>query len=334
MGQDKDKVSEQDARRKRINLYKKIIIYTVVTMILLPTVLCILLFCRINSLSNEISDLKIALSEVSDKEPESSELAGLDEKPTTEVNNETESDGPVYVRPIETRPAETEESREDDENTLSDKERVEQALAEGRKVVYLTYDDGPSVNTDKLLNVLNKYGVKVTFFVISNPKYESAYTRILNEGHTLAMHTYTHTYEHVYGSLDNFISEVEDLRTYLKDVTGVTPFIFRFPGGSSNSVTKLPITTFIKYLDKTNTVYYDWNVSSGDGSSKVLTVDEVYNNVISGIEKNDVSVVLLHDSEYKETTLEATPKILEKLIEMDALILPITSSTVPVHHNI
>ena len=61
---------------------------------------------------------------------------------------------------------------------------------------------------------------------------------------------------------------------------------------------------------------------------------EVYNNVISGIEKNDVSVVLLHDSEYKETTLEATPKILEKLIEMNALILPITSSTVPVHHNI
>ena len=334
MVQNNDKISEQAARRKRINLYKKIIIYTVVTMILLPTVLCILLFLKVNSLSNEICDLKTAMSAGIEKETEESKLAGIEEQTTTDTYKETESDEPVYVRPIETRPAETDKNSEQDEENMSEKERVAKALAEGRKVVYLTFDDGPSVNTDRLLDVLKRYGVKVTFFVISNPKYEAAYTRIIEEGHTLAMHTFSHTYEHVYGSLDNFISEVEDLRTYLKNVTGVTPFIFRFPGGSSNTVTKLPITTFIKYLDKTNTVYYDWNVSSGDGSSKVLSVDEVYNNVIDGIEKNDVSVVLLHDSEYKGTTLEAMPKILDKLQAMDALILPITSGTVPVHHNI
>ena len=115
MVQNNDKISEQAARRKRINLYKKIIIYTVVIMILLPTVLCILLFLKVNSLSNEISDLKTAMSAGIEKETEESKLAGIEEQTTTDTYKETESDEPVYVRPIETRPAETDKNSEQDE---------------------------------------------------------------------------------------------------------------------------------------------------------------------------------------------------------------------------
>lgn len=331
MNSDEDKFSAQDARRKRINLYKKIIIYTVVTMILLPTVLCIVLFCRVSRMSDEISELKSMIAAMEKASDTADNVTEPVREEQTDKESEAETDGTMYVRPVESRPAEQETTS--GEGSM-ERILVQNAVAEGRKVVYLTIDDGPSANTDRLLDVLKKYDVKVTFFVISNPKYEAAYSRIVSEGHTLAMHTFSHDYETVYGSLDNFIDEVEKLRTYLKDVTGVTPYIFRFPGGSSNSMTKLPITTFIKYLDKSDTVYYDWNVSSGDGGSIQLTSEQIYNNVISGIEKNQVSVVLLHDSEYKETTLEAIPAIIEKLQEMNALILPITSGTEPVHHNI
>ena len=180
---------------------------------------------------------------------------------------------------------------------LSDSEKIDNALAEGRKVVYLTYDDGPSANTEKLLDVLDQYGIKATFFVIKTPEYDEYVKEIVTRGHTLAMHSTTHDYRHVYESYDSFKEEVDVLSNYLTELTGFTPFAFRFPGGSSNQQTTLPIQTFIKYLDEKNIVYYDWNVSSGDGGSKELTVDEIYNNVISGVEGKDISVCLLYTSD-------------------------------------
>ncbi len=317
----KSELTEQQLRRKRINTYKRIIVIIILTLIILPTVLCVVLFCRVNSLNREIKEMKasgIYYQADSQQETDEEETTPYveDEEETTPPDNKTNTN--VVV----------ETTAPEDEKSL-----VAQALDEGRKVVYLTFDDGPGANTSNLLDVLDKYNVKATFFVNGFTGYEEQLNRMLDEGFSLGMHTYTHDYSVVYGSMEGFKSEVTQIQDYLEDATGVKPFLFRFPGGSSNTVTQIPIASCITYLKQQNITYFDWNVSSGDGDDG-LTSDKVYNNVMKGIKSNDVSVVLMHDSTARMTTYEAVPRIIESLQAMDALILPITSDTVPVHHNV
>ena len=336
MNEVKSELTEQQRRRKRINLYKKIIIITIILIILLPTLLCVILFYRLNSLQKDFSELKAqikASEQVAQAEP-SSKSTG---QSVSLNNNET---SPAPVKPTESKKATEDETvleTEPTESAMDDSEDVRQqvadALEEGRKVVYLTFDDGPCENTENLLDVLDSYDVKATFFVNGHQGFDEALCRIVNEGHTLALHTYTHEYEHVYKDVESFREEIVTLQDYLEDTTGFRPNIFRFPGGSSNSMTLVPVSVYIDYLYENNLVYFDWNVSSGDGGPD-LSATQVYNNVMNGIAKNDVSVVLMHDATYRMTTFEAVPMIIESLQEMDALILPITDDTEPVHHNV
>lgn len=348
---DNNDINEQ-ARRKRINLYKKIIIFTLIALILLPTILCIVLFIRIGFLNKELDELKDLMTEkkqqvaVLEDNNEDSEpdyyLTNTNKPSNTDKNTEqTESsDREADTEPVTeevTPEAPTEEvTNETDRAVVEAVEyspEVQQALADGRKVVYLTFDDGPWEKTDELLDILAQYNVKVTFFVNAHTEFEEEYRRIIDEGHTIGMHTYSHEYDIVYADLESFRSEVDRLSEYLLEVTGQKPFLFRFPGGSSTSMSD-SIRTYIEYLNEKNLIYYDWNVASGDAVIDALTSEQIYNNVISGIEKKDVSVVLMHDTYGKETTIQAIPLIIEKLQAMDALILPITEETVPVHHNI
>lgn len=326
MNEDKGELSEAARRRKRINLYKRVIIIMIVTIILLPTILCIILFCRMNRLQKDFSELKAQLETsvqlASDENsPDRKQIQASLNKNQAEPENSSKT----YQ---ETQPEATETETETEARTT-----VEEALKQGRKVVYLTFDDGPSDNTDALLDVLAEHNVKATFFVNGHEGYEEALNRIVNEGHTLALHTYTHDYAHVYESVESFSQEVESLQDYLEKVTGTRPYIFRFPGGSSNSQAPLPISQYIDYLNKNNLVFFDWNVSSGDGGDG-LSRKQVYDNVMKGIAAQDVSVVLMHDATYRMTTFEAVPDIIEKLQEQNALILPITADTQPVHHNV
>ena len=324
MNEDKGELSEAACRRKRINLYKRIIIIMIITIILLPTILCVILFCRMNRLQKDFSELKAQLES-------SVQLASDEESPGKKQSQASLNKNPAEPESSDTADAETQpavtEAETDAQTT------VEEALKQGRKVVYLTFDDGPSDNTDALLDVLAEHNVKATFFVNGHEGYEEALNRIVNEGHTLALHTYTHDYAHVYESVESFAQEVESLQYYLEKTTGVRPHIFRFPGGSSNSQAPLPISQYIDYLNKNNLVYFDWNVSSGDGGDG-LSRKQVYDNVMKGISGQDISVVLMHDATYRMTTFEAVPDIIEKLQEQNALILPITADTQPVHHNV
>lgn len=319
-------------RRKRINLYKRIIIIFIVIIILLPTVLCIILFFKINRMNKEINILKddranaIYNAQINDDEPQTA-FNGIDNADINDVTEETTENSTSGE-------VESETSEIINIDTVSDEQKmVEEALAAGRKVVYLTFDDGPCRNTGALLDILDSYGVKASFFINGHKGFEEELNRILEEGHTLAMHTYTHEYVNVYASVDSFINEVEQIQDYIYEVTGYTSPFFRFPGGSSTSMTKIPITEYIEYLDSKGIEYYDWNNTSGDGSSG-LTCDQVYNNVMVGVANNDVSIVLMHDTEDKQSTFDAVPRIIESLQEMNALILPITEDTEPVHHII
>ena len=217
---------------------------------------------------------------------------------------------------------------------------VEQAKAEGRKVVYLTFDDGSSGLTPTVLDILDEYNVKATFFVVgaysgSEENAKTEYNDIINRGHTLGIHSYTHSRAEMYASLEAFSKECDNMYDYVVRLTGYTPFLWRFPGGSATRYADSKLKTeYVPYIENKGLTYYDWNVSSGDGSSKTTT-DMIYNNVINGVKTKSVSVVLMHDGSGHEKTVAALPRILDTLInELNCLIVPITESTIPVQYNL
>ena len=203
----------------------------------------------------------------------------------------------------------------------------------GIKRVYLTFDDGPSANTDRILDILKEYDVKATFFVVGKENYTQQYKRIVDEGHTLAMHSYSHVYNDIYSSLDAYKQDLNQLRTFLYELTGVQCDIVRFPGGSSNTISKVDMHTLIEYLDSEDMVYFDWNVSSGDASGTHRSVDQIASNVLDNIDRYNNAVVLMHDAADKTSTVEALPIIIETILESeDTVLLPISEETVKVQH--
>ena len=201
--------------------------------------------------------------------------------------------------------------------------------------VYLTFDDGPSSGTDEILDILADYGVKATFFVVGKEGEwaRDAYCRIVEEGHTLGMHSYTHDYQQIYASLDAYQEDLLKLQDYLYEVTGVTSVYVRFPGGSSNRVSRTDMRELIAWLEDEGFTYYDWNISSQDASGTKLTPEEVVENCLDGLEKKDNVIILMHDAASKHTTVEALPLLIESIQAMENTeILPITEDTVPVQH--
>lgn len=197
------------------------------------------------------------------------------------------------------------------------------------KTVYLTFDDGPSKNTEEILNILDKYNVKASFFVVGKEDSYSLnmYKEIVKRGHTLGMHSYSHKYDYIYKSFNNFVEDYKKIFELLYETTGVRPSIYRFPGGSLNNVSKIDIESIIKYFNSENIVYFDWNVLNGDAEIISYTDKELINNVISGIETNNSSIVLMHDSEDKSGTVRTLPSILEKLISKGVKIAPLDNNS-------
>lgn len=294
-------------RSKRVRRLKKMILGTIALLILIPTVLCIYLGVRVAGLKSQVKSLSLQLSMQLQVDEESGvyEASGVEESVSPYDAAETDS---------ESGTAETQEA--------------------SRKI-YLTFDDGPSVNTDEILDILKEYDIKATFFVVGRTDAGSvaAYKRIVEEGHTLAMHSYSHKYDEIYESKEAFVSDLTQLQEYLYEITGVWPRIYRFPGGSSNTVSKADMSELIRYLTNMGIVYYDWNVASGDAVSRTLSVETIVENCMTGINKQSESVVLLHDAANKKTTVEALPEIIEQVLAQgDAVFLPITDETVPVQH--
>ena len=201
--------------------------------------------------------------------------------------------------------------------------------------VYLTFDAGPSANTNKILDILALYDVKATFFVVGKEGEwaEEAYKRIVEEGHTLGMHSYTHVYQSIYASVEAYAEDLNRLRDYLYEVTGVESWFVRFPGGSSNTVSDISMREFITYLNEEEITYFDWNVSSGDAGSRLLEAEEIVANCINGMGNKNTVVILMHDAAGKPTTVEALPALIERIQEMENTeLLPITVDTLPVQH--
>lgn len=226
------------------------------------------------------------------------------------------------------------EGQESRQSIIGTAQLEEDEISAAHKV-YLTFDDGPGANTQKILDILDKYDVKATFFVVGREgrDAEEAMKRIVEEGHTLGMHSYTHDYSQIYESVESFGEDLDREREYIYEVTGVWTGLYRFPGGSSNTVSKIDMSEFARYLDDQEIRFFDWNISSGDGGSFLVPTETLVENCTSNIRKHSTSVVLMHDAAKKTTTLEALPTIIETIQAMDdTVLLPITEGTTLIQH--
>ncbi len=203
--------------------------------------------------------------------------------------------------------------------------------------VYLTFDDGPSANTEAILDILDEYNVKATFFVLGKEDELSKerLRMIYERGHTIGMHSYSHVYSEIYSSLDSFKDDFWKSKQYIWDTLGADCMYYRFPGGSSNTAAAISMQECVDFLIEQGVEYYDWNVISGDGSSRVLSKETIIENSTASIQNYGTSIILMHDAASKKETVEALPGIIEAILAIDgAVILPISEDTKPVHHVI
>ncbi|WKY44917.1 polysaccharide deacetylase family protein [Eubacteriaceae bacterium ES2] len=198
------------------------------------------------------------------------------------------------------------------------KEQLRNNDTDGLKVIFLTFDDGPTPYTPEVLDMLASYDIKATFFTNHHKGSEAAanYCRIVSDGHILANHTSSHLYD-FYSDPTLFLGDVQSLRDYQIQVTGVEPpKIFRFPGGSANAN-----AACVQAILDAGYTYADWNVIAGDGSASVPEPTVITQNIIDGCHSHDVSVVLCH-AELKENTRAALPAAIETLLAEGYTFLP------------
>ena len=297
--------AQQDAH---FQLMKRLLVIIPLSTILVLSVLCIVLGVNLYDAKRELRELRDSAS------------------PVMAVSQKSgEGEAGVY----------TASGVDEVRSGQSDKEDTGTETGEGERKVYLTFDDGPSGNTGEILDILAEYDVKATFFVVGKEeeRYQPLYKRIVEEGHTLAMHSYSHKYNEIYQSKESFVEDLTKLQEFLYDTTGVWCRYCRFPGGSSNTVSKVDMHELIAYLEEQDMSYYDWNVSSGDASSAYISADAIVRNSTAKLQNFKEAIILLHDASDKDTTVEALPRLIEKIQAMeDTKILPITDDTEEIHH--
>lgn len=338
-------IAEQAERRRRVKRLKKIIVLVLTVLILTPTALCVLLFTRVNSLENEMRQLTGELEELVRLSGELQEQLNTGIALTAQSGSEEGQEAKASPQGIgKTGVMENTGSLRQDETpaegTVSGNDgltaaKLDREEESAQHKVYLTFDDGPSMYTEEILDILDRYEVKATFFVLGkeDEKAKERLNEIVDRGHTLGMHSYSHKYSDIYRSVEDFAEDFNRLRKFLYDTTGVLSECYRFPGGSSNTVSKLDMQEFIQFLDDNNTRFYDWNASSGDGGSRLLDVKTLTANSLSGIGTRDTTIILFHDSAEKRTTVEALPIIIENILAMeDTGIYPITEDTELIQH--
>lgn len=186
-----------------------------------------------------------------------------------------------------------------------------------KKTAYLTFDDGPSENTEKILEILKEHNIKATFFVITgeyNSKNLDLLKKIYEEGHTIGIHSHSHVYKEIYDSKESFLEDMNSASDIIYEKINVRPSILRFPGGSINEYNKNIYQDTIDELAKRNFQYYDWNVSFDD-AKKNTSVDEIVQSAMYGIEQNkDKNIIMLaHDQAKNNVALEALEKVIDVL---------------------
>lgn len=206
------------------------------------------------------------------------------------------------------------------------------------KTIYLTFDDGPSPRTPEVLKILKDNGVKATFFVTHINGKSSHYMKdIVAEGHTIALHSYTHDYDKIYASEEAYFADLQQISDLVYSETGVRTNLIRFPGGSSNIVSRFNpgiMTRLTQQVTDKGYVYFDWNVVSGDANRGGATAQQIINNCRKVSKKSDAVIVLMHDSAEKRTTVEALPEVIAYYKAAGCKFAALTESTPPAHQRV
>ena len=292
-------------------LFFKHVIFTVTLLILIPTTLSIYLFAQVRSLNRQLdaagSQLAAMQEQLSSTAPEGGEPTLAEpEPPAAEVPAYTELYPELYA-----------------DDSLRGTVDVDNA-------VYLTFDDGPSARTDEILEILDKYGVKATFFVVgANEEGDlERMQKIVAAGHTLAIHSYSHDYKKIYASVEAYLEDFNQMFCQIYEATGVKPQIFRFPGGSVNSYNVGIHQQLIAEMTRRGFVYFDWNVANGDAVfSKIQPSSTLTANALKGVGTARRAIILMHDSNAKTTTVEALPAIIEGYLGAGYSFAALTPST-------
>ena len=227
------------------------------------------------------------------------------------------------------------ESQKREEELRRQKEEEENATG----VIFLTFDDGPtSDSTPQILDILKKRDIKATFFILHYDEHrEPLIKREKEEGHTIALHGYSHTYSEVYPSADACLENFRKIKEQVYQTTGTESKIIRFPGGSSNVISKKycegVMTELTKRVIDEGYRYFDWNVDSDD-AGHAKTSEKVYQNVTTGIKPGRNNVVLMHDFAGNHKTIDALDSIISWGLEQGYVFRRITEETPMVKHGV
>ncbi len=311
---------------------RRIVICSFVTMCALPVLFCLYLVVRMNGVEKRLDNLssqfnmKAKLEEVVEYTEATTEVSGgdmlvLEQDAYNDLGKGDLQDGnPVTMA---------------DNSVVTVEPASGKFVAKEQQKVYLTFDDGPSIYTDEILDILKENDVKATFFVVytDDKSLWPMYKRIVDEGHTLAMHSYSHVYKEIYASDEAFRQDVALIHDFLYEQTGVDCTYYRFPGGSSNQVSGVDIQDLIGYLYTDGITYYDWNALSEDAVDVSLTPEELNENVMESVRTNEKdSIVLLHDLKNNPATMESLQALIDTLKSEGYEICPIDEDTKPVQH--
>lgn len=255
---------------------------------------------------------------------------------TIDNNKNTTNTTETQAKPTENKTNENKTQT----NKVSENKTAESktTTSNGKSIAYLTFDDGPSSITNSVLDILKKYNVKATFFVINSGSYnKTTLQREVNEGHTIGLHAYDHNYAIAYKDDNSYLDGIDKLRAKVKADTGFDSHYIRFPGGSSNTISKRYSKGIMSRITKTakqrGYKYYDWNVDDDD-AGRARTADDCYNNVVRELRPNRSNIVLMHDFGTNKKILEALPRIIEYCQKNGYTMLPIDDNTPEIHHGI
>jgi peptidoglycan/xylan/chitin deacetylase (PgdA/CDA1 family) len=202
------------------------------------------------------------------------------------------------------------------------------------KTAYLTFDDGPSENTEKILEILKKYNIKATFFVITgeyNSKNLDLLEKINEEGHSIGIHSHSHDYNIIYDSLEAYLEDISNVSDAIYEKINIRPNIVRLPGGSINEYNQDIYQDIIDELAKRNFQYFDWNVSFNDAKNNT-SIEGIHQSAMYGIEQNKEKniIVLAHDQTKNSIALEALEKVINVLESHGYSFSGITNSVEPI----
>ena len=304
----------------RVRRLKQLLIFGPYIAVIIPVVLCVILLVTAYKQRARINETEEKLSLIQEEEAQNAERLESLNQSVEKLSQQVENLNSLKLQ-------------SEDEGTKADTDDSDRS--EWPKKVYLTFDDGPSTNTEKILDILKEEDVKANFFVVGteSDKLKKMYKRILDEGHVLGMHSYSHKYSDIYSSREAFIADLDKITQLIYDETGFSPKYYRFPGGSVNTVSRVNMDELIPVLEARNLTYFDWNIASGDATNPMLPTESIIKNSLDSIDGYEEAMILFHDLSNKTSTVEALPSIIEELKERNIPIALIDDTTISIKHN-